>query len=255
MFTNAASSWYNIVTAQPAPPRFPFTQLTNAYPAASFTMPVDDMASRLKPFTPAVIEKRQAACTLGPSETDSGASGSTAEPATTLPDLPTLTTGITTPPGSSCVSTFTQTACAPGSGGKSACVTTPACGSWTATDAPTTTSTEGSPPPNVPATLSIAIYNDNGCSDLIDRFEIYSNETCSTHLKNNGDAKKFKCFIVTDVDQGTSGKQLELTVFKKGHCPSGDDGDHEVYTNLNTIVDKGQTPFKMGSLALKAENT
>ena len=80
MFTSAASSWYDIVTVQPAPARWPYTQLTASYPAASFTMPVNAMASGLKPYTPPGLEKRQDACTLDPSETDSTASSTAAEP-------------------------------------------------------------------------------------------------------------------------------------------------------------------------------
>lgn len=208
------------------------------------------MASGLKRYADAV-EKRQDACTLNPPETEPDNTSTATEPATTLTDLPTLTTGITTPLGSSCVSTFTQTACAPGSAGKSACVTTPACGSWTATDAPTTTSEEPPPPSNTIATVSLAIYNNKGCTDLIDRFEIRSNETCAVHLKNNHDTKKFKCFVVSAVDEGASEGQLQLNVFKDGHC-EGDGNKHRAYRDLNGIVGQNQLPFKMGSVNLKA---
>lgn len=251
VLTSAASSWYNMVSAQPAPPLWPYTQLTANYPPGSFTMPVNAMASGLRPFTPSGIQKRQGACTLAPSEMDSGASSTAAEPATILTDLPTLTTGITTPSGSSCVSTFTQTACAPGSRGRSACVTTPACGSWTAPDASTTTSTAPTESSTIVASVSMAIYNDKSCTDLIDTFEIYSNETCAIHIKNNGDAKKFRCFIVSGINEDASEGQLELSVFKSGHC-QGDDKKHKVYRDLGSMIDKSQTPFKMGSVNLRA---
>lgn len=139
---------------------------------------------RLKAYTPSGIEKRQDACTLDRSGTDSGSSNTAAEPATTVTDLPTLTTGIITPKGSSCVSIFTQTACAPGSGGQSTCVTTPACGSWTATEVLATTAADPQSPTETDATLSLAIYNDEGCTDMIDEFQIGVDTMCATHLKN-----------------------------------------------------------------------
>lgn len=69
-------------------------------------MPVDEMASGIQGYPEPVKGKRQEICPLGQSD----------GPVSTA-DLPTLTTGIVTPSGSSCVSTFTQTACAPGNGG------------------------------------------------------------------------------------------------------------------------------------------
>lgn len=270
VLTSAASSWYGIVSAQPGPPAWPYTQLTASYPSAAFTMPVDAMASGLKPFTPSGIEKRQGACTLAPSgtdsgasstaipsesEIDSGASSSLAAPATTLTNLPTLTTGILTPSGSSCVSTVTQTECVAGSGGTSACVTTPACGSWTATVASTLSSETSSSPSPTTATVSMAIYKDNDCTDLIDEFDISLATNCGTHLKENGDTQHFRCFIVKDVVPVDSSTELELIVYKNGHCPSGKDDKSETFTNLGALVNKGQTPFKMGSLILKAAGT
>lgn len=251
VFTNAASAWYDVVSAQPAPPQWTYTQLAATYPAASFTVDVDAMASGLKPYEPPPVEKRQDACPLAPSETDPGASSTAAEPATTLTNLPTLTTGIITPSGSSCVSTFTQTECAPGSGGTSVCVTTPACGSWTATVAPTTASADTPTPSDTSAALSLAIYSDDECTDLIDEFDIDVDTNCATHVKNNGDTQKFKCFIVKGADEGVSDQQLELTVYKDGHCTSDNDDDRKVYTDLDAIVDQDQTPFEMGSLVLK----
>ena len=148
------------------------------------------------------------------------------------------------------MSTFTQTACAPGSGGKSACVTTPACGSWTATDAPTTTSTDSPAPSDTAATVSLAIYHDKGCNDLIDKFEIPVDTKCAVHLKNDHNTQKFKCIVVTGVNHGASDEQLELVVYKHGDCRVKNDDDRKAYTDLDAIIDRGQTPFKMGAVGL-----
>ena len=233
--TRAASSWYGIVSAQPAPPLWPYTQLTASYPAASFGIPVDATASGLKPFTPAGLEKRQDACTLDLSETDSGSSNTAAEPEASLTDL--TTDAPITASEDVLVTTVSE---------KLPPADTPA------DFPPTTTLAEPPPPSDTAVTVTLAIYKDGDCTDLIDEFDVDLDTNCATHLKDNGDAQKFKCFIVKVVSPGASDQQVQLTVYKDGHCPSGNDDNREVYTDLNAIIDKGQTPFKMGSLILNA---
>lgn len=73
-------------------------------------------------------------------------------------DLPTLPgVGISTPAGSSCLTTTTATKCVIGSGGKSVCVPTPACATWIAiSDAVPSTP----PSPSTPLEVKPVVCND-----------------------------------------------------------------------------------------------
>jgi hypothetical protein len=158
LYTSAASGWdSNLDNGVAAGSNVPvYTLLSSTYPAASFSIPVDAMASGLVPAAPAAKRvKRQAACTLsrgslsGSTSTGSSSGTSTAPTVTgstsissssanstspvstvtisgsvsvssanTTAPFPTSTdTGIQTPSGSSCVAIGTATDCAIGTGG------------------------------------------------------------------------------------------------------------------------------------------
>lgn len=135
--------------------------------------------------------------------------------------------------------------------GRSACVSTPACGSWTAT---ATTESSESPSATPTPVVHVNIYANSGCTKLLDKIELNAIGQCYKPQDSDGKPRHFKCFKVVDASPFAIG-QTEIIAFKGAGCFSADDSDREVYPDIAAIGDNEEKPFKMGSLSLNAAGT
>lgn len=181
----------------------------------------------------------------GPVSITATPTGVTSESVTA--DFPTLTRSatISTPAGSSCVSTTSVSSCLGVGNRDPVCVDVPVCASFVATATSTSSETE-EPEPTPTGEVYINIYEDDGC--IVVREKIILNALGDAY----GPDEQFGCFSVTYLSEAAINSGA-LSVSESLGCfvpDSTDEDAYREYPDLLEIQYEYQTPFTMGCLNL-----